>query len=77
MTAARAPNYGLTGIPGPETTMTPARFILAVLVAAPLTASAGVVIEGKEGEDTSRILLEGQKLRMESGSGVMIFDGAT
>jgi uncharacterized protein DUF4412 len=57
--------------------MTPARLILAVLVAGPLTASAGVVIEGKEGEKTSRILLEGQKLRMESGSGSMIFDGAT
>jgi hypothetical protein len=61
--------------------MTPARTALALLLvaAAPLPALAGVAIEGKDDDDTSRILMEGQKLRMESGKEghAMIFDGAT
>src|SRR5690349_8510154 len=48
------------------------------LLAAP--ARAGVVIEGKDGDQTQRIAMEGQKLRMEGrdqeGKSVMLFDGA-
>lgn len=51
--------------------------LAAVLLALP--ARAGVVIEGKEGEQAQRIVMEGQKLRMEGrdaeGKSVMIFDG--
>jgi hypothetical protein len=45
----------------------------------PFAAQGGVVIEGKDGDETQRILLEGQKMRMETGKGgeAMIFDGAT
>ncbi|HET7754560.1 MAG TPA: DUF4412 domain-containing protein [Anaeromyxobacteraceae bacterium] len=42
-------------------------------------ASAAVVIEGKEGDKTQRFVMDGKKLRLESGEGseAMIFDAAT
>lgn len=59
-------------------------FAAALALALSSTASAGVVIEGKdasEGEEAKvqRFLMEGQKLRIETAGGneAMIFDGAT
>jgi hypothetical protein len=63
--------------------MSPTRLAVVVLmVAVSSPAFAGVIIEGSEldGESkkTSRFLMEGQKLRMETAEGdAMIFDGAT
>lgn len=54
--------------------------LVALAVATAARASAGVVIEGTSShgdeKETQRILIEGQKLRMESKDGAMIFDGA-
>jgi hypothetical protein len=63
--------------------MSPTRLALVVLaLAASSRALAGVVIEGSEldgkEQKTSRFLMEGQKLRVETADGdAMIFDGAT
>jgi hypothetical protein len=51
--------------------------VTAALLAA-TAAHAGVVIEGKDDGETQRFVMEGQKLRMDTGEGqeAMIFDGA-
>lgn len=50
----------------------------ALLLAAPAAALAGVVIEGKDDETPQRIVMEGEKLRIESlGKHALIFDGAS
>ena len=52
---------------------------VAAVAAASLPASAAVVIEGKEGEEPQRIVLDGNRMRMEAKEGdrrnVMIYDG--
>jgi hypothetical protein len=56
-----------------------ARLAVLVVLAFALPARAGVVIEGKEGDEMQRIVMEGSKLRMEGkdqeGKSVMIYDG--
>jgi len=51
----------------------------ALLLVPALAANAGVIIEGKDGEETQRFLMEGKKLRMDSGKDgdAMIFDSAS
>jgi hypothetical protein len=53
--------------------------LAALFLAVTLPARAAVVIEGKDGDETQRIVMEGSKLRMEGkdqeGKSVMIYDG--
>lgn len=53
-----------------------AALIAAAALASPPAALAGALIEGTDEETPSRILMEGPKVRIESGGQVMIFDGA-
>ena len=54
-------------------------FFAALALALPPPARAAVVIEGKDGDEAQRIVMEGSKLRMEGedqqGKSVMIYDG--
>jgi hypothetical protein len=51
----------------------------AIALLAASSGRAGVVIEGKDGDETQRFVMDGQKIRIDSGKGgeAMIYDGAS